>query len=147
MTRTTMILLVATLSLASCSTMQEADSGPLAGSEWRLVSFTSMDDAQGVSLPSEDQTLTIAFGSDGRAAMQLDCNRGTASYQAMATGNNSGTISFGPVAATRALCPKPQLGELMARQLPYVASYMMADGKLALALKMDGGIFEFEQVN
>ena len=135
------------ISLASCTTMYEDDAGPLAGTEWGLVSFTSMDDSQGVTRPTDGQTFTIEFGPDGTAAMQLDCNRGNASYEAAATSSTSGTITFGPVAATRALCPDPKLGDLMAAQLPNVASYIMNDGKLALSLKMDGGIFEFESVD
>ena len=44
---------------------------------------------------------------------------------------------------TCALRPPPGMGEVLARRLPDVASYTLRNGHLFLALKMDGGIFEF----
>lgn len=129
---------------AACSTY-EADVTPgLVGSEWELVGFNSMDDSIGRIEPTEDQRFSITFGDSGSAAMQLDCNRGTANYSIEETGDTNGRLAFGPIAATRAMCPDPRLGDLMASQLPNVVSYTLQDGKLSLALKMDGGIFEFE---
>ncbi|MBY6217346.1 META domain-containing protein [Qipengyuania aquimaris] len=128
---------------AGCSTY-EADNDPgLVGSEWELAAFISMDDSIGRIEPKDDQRFSIAFGDEGSAAMQLDCNRGTANYTMEETGETNGRLTFGPIASTRAMCPDPQLGDIMARQLPNVVSYALQDGKLSLALKMDGGIFEF----
>jgi heat shock protein HslJ len=73
--------------------------------------------------------------------MQLDCNRGRATYTAAPSGGG-GTLSIGPVASTRALCPQPDIGQTLAARLPDVASYTLRGGHLFLALKMDGGIFE-----
>lgn len=132
---------------SSCTTMSEAvEFGKLAGTSWKLVSFSSMDDAQGVVRPLAGQKFSLSFDKDGQIFMQLDCNRGSASYDAEASSAGSGTISIGPIAATRALCPEPRIGELIAAQLPNASSYILTPEKLTLALKMDGGIFEFESI-
>lgn len=130
-----------------CTTADVPANGSLEGTEWDLSAFISMDDAIGRIEPGPDQSLSIEFGADGRAAMQLDCNRGTASYSTTETRPTGGELSFGPIAATRAMCPNPRLSDLMAAQLPNVVSYSLRDGNLSLALKMDGGIFEFEPAN
>ncbi|QDK33931.1 hypothetical protein DM450_14325 [Sphingomonas sp. IC081] len=115
----------------------------LAGSTWRLVAFQSMDDAQGATKPGEGRAYTLDFGSDGTIAMQLDCNRGRATWSAVpGTDGRSGQLAIGPGMTTRALCPQPDIGPMMARRLSDVASYTLKDGHLFLALKMDGGIFE-----
>lgn len=122
---------------------QAAASAGLAGSSWRLVAFQSMDDAQGATKPGEGRAYTLDFGSDGTIAMQLDCNRGRATWSAVpGTDGRSGQLAIGPGMTTRALCPQPDIGPMMARRLSDVASYTLKDGHLFLALKMDGGIFE-----
>nr|WP_314464933.1 META domain-containing protein [uncultured Novosphingobium sp.] len=113
----------------------------LAGTSWQLVQFQSSDDAQGTSTPGEGRSYTLEFAADGALGMQLDCNRGRATYSAAPSGEG-GTLSIGPVASTRALCPQPDIGQTLAARLPDVASYTLRGGHLFLALKMDGGIFE-----
>jgi len=115
----------------------------LAGTRWRLVAFQSMDDTQGTTRPLPERVHTIAFEADGRLSAQLDCNRGSATWQEGIANATGGTVTIGPVAATRALCPPPSMGERMATLLPHVASYRLMNGHLFLALKIDGGIFEF----
>ncbi|WP_313441105.1 META domain-containing protein [Novosphingobium sp.] len=122
----------------------------LAGTSWKLVAFQSSDDAQGTTRPDEGRDYTLEFGADGALALQLDCNRGRGSYtvapgDAGTTGGAStgGTLTIGPIASTRALCPQPDIGQMLAARLPDVASYTLRDGHLFLALKMDSGIFEF----
>lgn len=138
----------AVLLLCGCAAYQgepasTASATGLTGSNWSLVSFQSMDDAQGTTTPAEGKSYTLAFGTDGRVAMQLDCNRGTANFSEANASSTGGSLSFGPIASTRAFCPPPDMGELLVAQLPNVASYTLRDGHLFLALKMDGGIFEF----
>ena len=140
----------AVLLLAGCVTNPDvpANAGAtagLAGSSWSFVSFQSMDDAQGTTAPVAGKVYTLDFGTDGRLAMQLDCNRGNANYSEGPISETGGALTIGPIASTRALCPPPDMGELLAAQLPNVASYTMRDGHLFLALKLDGGIFEFSR--
>ena len=149
------LVLVAAIPAAGCTTDTASAERPavsppapvaagLAGSAWRLVAFQSMDDAQGTTKPGEGRDYTLDFGSDGMIAMQLDCNRGRATWSAVpGADGQSGQLTIGPAMTTRAFCPQPDIGTLMGARLPDVASYTLKDGHLFLALKMDGGIFEF----
>lgn len=47
------------------------------------------------------------------------------------------------MAATRAQCPPGSLHDLVMRQLPFVRSYAIRDGRLYLSLMADGGTLEF----
>lgn len=116
----------------------------LAGSSWQLVAIQSMDNARGTTRIAAPQTLSVHFGADGRASFQLECNRGMGSFAVGASADSSGELTFGPIAATRALCPGAGLGEKLARQLPYVRSYLRKDGNLFMSLMADGGILEWQ---
>ncbi len=131
--------------LAGCTTLVVPASGAsLAGTSWQLVAIQSMDDAQGTTRVADPNRFTLHFGSDGRASLRLDCNRGTGSYEATPATDGSGSLRFGPIAATRALCPPPHLDERVARDLGHVRSYLFKDGKLFLSLMADGGIYEWQ---
>jgi heat shock protein HslJ len=87
---------------------------------------------------------TIRFGADGRASLRLDCNRGTGQWKATPAADGvSGQLQFGPIAATRALCPPPHLDERVARDLGYVRGYLLKDGNLYMSLMADAGIYEW----
>jgi len=119
----------------------------LAGTEWRLVEFQSMDDAAGTQRPSDPALYTMSLQGDGSVAMRLNCNRATGTWQAQAGPEGaSGVFTFGPLAATRALCPPPSMDERVTSQASYVRSYVLKDGKLYLSLMADGGIFVWEPV-
>jgi heat shock protein HslJ len=122
----------------------QPDGIPLAGTSWQLHAIQSMDDAQGttkVALPSH---FTLEFGRYGRAALRLDCNRGSSDYKVAPAGDgSSGSLTFGSVATTRAMCPPPHLDQRVARDLAHVRSYLLKDGKLYLSLMADGGIYEW----
>ena len=105
-----------------------------------------MDDAQGTTRVADPARFTLRFGVDGRAILRLDCNRGSGSYEARAAGDgSSGSLTFGAIATTRALCPPPHLDERVARDLGHVRSYLLKDGKLFLSLMADGGIYEWHR--
>ena len=117
----------------------------LAGTEWRLVEFQSMDDAQGTERPSDPALYTMSLHADGSVAMRLNCNRATGTWQAQAgPDGTSGQFTFGPLAATRALCPPPSMDEQLSAQAPFVRSYLLKDGRLFLSLMADGGILVWE---
>lgn len=154
---TTMTLAAGIALLSGCTTdtaapapapaPTSAPSAPigLTGTSWKFVAFQSSDDAQGTTRPEEGRGYTLEFGTDGALVLQLDCNRGRGSYKLSPSdgGNTGGTLTIGPIASTRALCPQPDIGQTLAARLPDVASYTLRDGRLFLALKMDSGIFEF----
>ena len=122
-----------------------APRGQLAGTEWRLAGIQSMDDAIGTVRPDDPSLYTLRLNADGTAALRLNCNRATGTWAAEASADASnGRFTFGPLAATSALCPPPSLDEKVAAQLGYVRSYLLKDGRLYLSLMADGGILEWE---
>jgi heat shock protein HslJ len=122
-----------------------AATAPLAGTSWQLHSLTSMDDAEGVTRPSDPSAITMELREDGRISMRLVCNRGAGQWSAepSATGA-SGRFRLGPLATTRALCPPPHLGETVARQMGLVRGYLLRDGLLNLSLQADGGLITWQ---
>lgn len=126
--------------LAGCSIVAPAPpKAPLAGTTWELLSIQSMDDAVGTTTIADPSLYTVTFGVDGRAAFRLNCNRGQARWEARA--GDPGQLAFGPIAATRAFCPPPSVDERVARDMGYVRSYLIRDGKLHMSLYADGGIY------
>ena len=128
---------------AAAAAASAPGAGGLAGTAWQLHSIQSMDDKQGTTRIAEPQRFTMRLGADGRASLQLDCNRGTGTWEAKPGGPDSGTFAFGPIAATRALCAPPHLDERVARDLGFVRGYRLKDGNLYLSLMADGGIYEW----
>lgn len=107
-----------------------------------------MDDATGTARPADPSLYTMRLNSDGSVALRLDCNRATGTWKAEPSADPSiGRFGFGPLAATRALCPTPSLNERVTDQAPYVRSYMLRDGRLHLSLMADGGIWVWSPMN
>jgi heat shock protein HslJ len=141
----TITTLTALLAGAACAAVSASLSpSPLAGTAWQLHAIQSMDDAQGTTHIPDPRRFTLRLGADGTASLQLDCNRGTAAWQATpAADGASGQLQFGPLAATRAACPPPRLDERVARDLASVRGYLLKDGNLYVSLMADGGIYEW----
>jgi len=118
----------------------------LVGTTWQLQEIQSMDDAQGVTRPQPERVYTVHLSPDGRAAFQLDCNRGTTSYTHEARESDRGVISFGNVAMTRMMCPEGSLDTRIARDMGYVRSYTFQGGMLSMSLMADGGIYVWKPV-
>lgn len=125
------------LLLAACAQMPPHET--LAGTSWRLVKFQGGDGK--VLTPDDRSKYTLAFGADGAVSARLDCNRGRGGWKSAAPGQ----LEFGPMAITRAACPPGSLHDHLVRQLPYVRSYVIKDGRLFLSLMADGGAYEFEK--
>lgn len=119
--------------------------GKLTGTRWRLVEIQSMNDAIGTTRPSDRDMYTLDLNSDGTAAMRLNCNRAVGPWSAtpVASGNEGG-FRIGPLAMTRALCPPPSLDERIAKDMTFVRSFILKDGRLNLSLFADGGIYVWE---
>jgi heat shock protein HslJ len=104
-----------------------------------------MDDAQGRTRVPDPSRFTLHLSADGRVTLRLDCNRGAGRYVREPSADGaSGSLSFGPLATTRARCAPPHLDERVVRDLAYVRSYMLRDGLLFMSLMADGGIYEWE---
>ncbi len=104
---------------------------------WHLVKIQMMDDT--VLVPDHPSKYTLELGSDGRASVRADCNRGSGSYKL-----EGRSLSFGPMATTRAMCPPGSLSDRYLAQLGHVVSWLERDGRLHLATRADGAILEFQ---
>jgi len=112
--------------------------GPLTGTSWQLVKFQSSDDK---TLTPDDKTkYSLAFGTDGRVSVRIDCNRGSGTWKS----SGASDLQFGPIALTRAFCPPNPVTDRLTKDLAAVRSYILKDGHLFLSLMADGGIYEFE---
>jgi heat shock protein HslJ len=104
-----------------------------------------MDDAQGTTRIAKPETFTVSFAADGRANLRIDCNRGNASWKVNPSADSaSGSLEFGPLATTKKMCPPGSHDQKVMRDLPFVRSYLIRDGKLYLSLMADGGIYEWQ---
>jgi heat shock protein HslJ len=124
--------------LAACLAAAPAGASELAGTSWRLLNITSMDDR--VYVPDSPSKYTLEFKPDGAAQIVADCNRGAGTW----TSESAGRLQFSPVASTRALCPPESLSERYLAQFEWVRSYVLGGGHLFLATMADGSIIEFE---
>ena len=123
-----------------------ASDGRLAGTDWRLVEFQSMDDAIGTLRPGDPSLYTMRLNADGTVAMRLNCNRATGTWSAEPAGDgSSGRFAFGPLAATRAMCPAPSMDEQIVMQSEFIRSYLLKENRLYLSLMADGGIYAWER--
>lgn len=119
---------------------------PLTGTRWQLVSFTSMDDAQPALRPQDASRYTLAFKPDGQVQLQLDCNRGSSTWNAtpgagVEAGRTSGGLTLGALRSTRAACAPGSMAPQIERMWPYIRSFVIQDGRLHLSLMADGGIY------
>ena len=114
----------------------------LAGTDWQLVEFQSMDDSIGTIRPADPSVFTMRLNGDGTVHMRLDCNRATGSWSVEpAADGASGRFAFGQLAGTRALCPPPNLDERILTDAQYVRGYLLRKGHLYLSLMADAGIY------
>ncbi len=131
--------------LTGCGNATAAE--PLTGTAWQLVSIESMAPDEQPSTTIDDPTkYTVTFGDDGRAAFQVDCNRGSGTWQAQPAAEDSGGLTFGPVALTRMFCPQPSADTEVAAALGRVRSYLLSDGQLHLSLEADSGVMHWQPV-
>lgn len=77
--------------------MVAQDPSRLAGSRWQAVEVGSIDVDAGV--PS-----TLAFEPPGRVSGNSGCNRYFGTVEV-----GAGSVRFGPLAATRMMCPPPRM--------------------------------------
>lgn len=148
MSRLSICLLSASLALGACATDLPSPSATptLEGTSWRLAGFRSGDDGAGALQPRAADQFTLSFGKEGRLTAKLDCNRGTGPWQAVAGDAQGGTLSLGPVATTRMMCPPDPLGTRLAADLTALRTYRMQDARLYTSLPADAGVYIWEPV-
>ncbi|MGH7316339.1 MAG: META domain-containing protein [Candidatus Rokuibacteriota bacterium] len=137
MKRAALVLTIG-LALGCAHVAPPAPRDGLGGTSWQLVRFQGGDGT--VLVPDDRGKCTIAFGADGSVTVRFDCNHGRGTW----TSPEASRLRFGPLALTRAMCPPGSLHDHLARQWPFVRSYVMEGGHLFLSLMADGGIYELE---
>jgi heat shock protein HslJ len=142
-------LLLASIGLLAIMTTVAAEQPrSLAGTEWQMVEFQSMDDAIGTIRPDDPTRYTMRLGADGSVSMQLNCNRATGDWSAEPSAEGTtGSFRFGSLAMTRALCPPPSMDERIARDADHVRGYLLEGGNLYLSLMADAGIYAWEPLH
>jgi len=127
--------------LAALVADRQASAAPptaFAGTSWQLVKFQGNDDR--ALLPRDRTKYTIQFEAGGQLTARIDCNRGKGTWKS----SGPSQIEFGPLALTRAQCPPGSLHDQLVKQWSNIRSYVLRNGHLFLALKADGGVYEFE---
>lgn len=117
----------------------EAVTADLVGS-WQLVRIAYSDDTEVV--PDDPTHYTFEFMADGGLAIRNDCNRGMGTYK-----SDGVSLALSPVAFTRMACPPGSLFNEVAQNLEIVASYLIEDEMLYIALAMDVGIMELARID
>ena len=105
------------------------------GKTWQWVSTVTPLDRITVADPLR---YTILLGTDGKAQVRFDCNRGSGDFKIA-----DGQLSFGPLISTRMACPPDTLDRPFMRDLQRVASFFIDDGHLYLELPYDSGTMRF----
>jgi heat shock protein HslJ len=104
-----------------------------------------MDDTIGTVKPEDRSLFTMGLNKDGTVTMRLDCNSASGTWISESNDDgSSGRFEFGALAATRAMCPAPNLDEHILTQARYVRGYLLREGRLYLSLMADGGIYVWE---
>lgn len=125
--------------LAAC--VSAPDPHPLEGSEWQLAAIDTSGSTTTLTAPLQARH-TLAFGPEGALALQLDCNRGRASWSAGKPRNGAGALTIGPVASTKMLCPEPSFGNQLA-SLSEARTYMLTSDRRELVIEAGALRFTF----
>jgi para-nitrobenzyl esterase len=128
------------LGLSACAgtaTAPTSTADPLAGTRWQLDSIDYMDDT--TVKPDNSAKYTLEFDDEGMVGMQTDCNRLRGAY----TYTTPSGLEFGALMSTRAACPPGSLYNRVIKDMPFVRSFVIKDGRLHLALMADGGIYNY----
>jgi len=127
-----------------------AKPGDLTGTTWKLLTIESMAEKEEEPSTTIDDPskFTVTFGDDGQAGFRINCNRGNSTWKVEGAGNDSGSLSFGPIAVTRMACPNPTQDAKVTAALGQVRSYLLdGDDNLHLSLEADSGIMHFRLTN
>jgi heat shock protein HslJ len=129
-----------TLMLGGCMTLPLTH--PLIGNDWHLVSIEASGSTSTLT-PELQARHTLALRDEGEAQVRLDCNRGRTTWTAGQPMNRASTITFGPVASTRMLCPQPSYGEQFAAALGAAQRFTRSPDGRELVIEGPGGRLTF----
>lgn len=133
-----LLLTLAVVAIASATATLEPSASGLAGTSWQLVKFQGGDET--TLVPDDGLKYTIKFGSDGRVAVRVDCNRGGSTWSSSGVSD----LHFGSWSMTRAKCAPGSLHDRIVRDGPAVRSYVIKEGHLFLSGMAAGGFYELE---
>ena len=137
---------LAVICVGGCQSYQAPSAAsPLTGTAWVLIEYRAEAASTATDVPLNRYTLSLE--ADGTARAKLDCNNGTTRWTSTKGKPGSGSISFGEVAATRALCPEGSLGERLAADLPRMATWSLYDGRLTLATGHEGPEYNWDSID
>lgn len=102
------------MALTGCVTLP--DTHPLSGTQWQLTALDDSGSTTTLTLGMQRRH-TIKFVDGGEFEAQLDCNRGRSTWTAGQPVNGAGSITIGPIASTRMMCPEPNFGNQLASGL------------------------------
>jgi heat shock protein HslJ len=122
-----------------------AKPGDLTGTTWKLLTIESMapNEQPSTTIPDPSK-FTVTFGDDGQAGFLINCNRGNSTWKVEGAGPESGSLTFGPIAVTRMMCPSPDNDTKVTAALGQVRSYKLSnDNTLDLSLEADSGVMHF----
>ena len=88
--------------------------------------------------PDAPERYTLLFQPGGAVAVRADCNRGSGRYEL-----NGGSLSFGPMAVTRAMCPPDSMDSEFMKEIGAVSGQLFKGDELVLTLKLDSGSMFF----
>jgi heat shock protein HslJ len=117
----TLALVLGTVLAIGCA--GTAEEGPPMEGQWKLAAFGTDALAEGVEVTMEVRPDGTAGGSGG-------CNR----YTGKITTAADGSLSIGPIAATRRMCPPPQMDAETRyfQSLEKVTAWRVSGGQLEL---------------
>ncbi|SHN05960.1 META domain-containing protein [Duganella sacchari] len=95
--------------------------------------------------PMRPDQYRLSFQADGRLVAQVDCNRGSGTWQATPAGS-SGALRLGPIALTRMMCPTDPLAQRLPQDLDALHSYRIVNGRLQLELAGNAGTYIWTRV-
>ena len=89
-------------------------------------------------VPDAPERYTLEFQPGGRVNVRADCNRGSGSYLL-----NGSTLTFGPIALTRAMCPPGSKDAEFLKGLAAVSGHEDNGSELVLTFAENAGSMRF----
>lgn len=118
----TAVALVAFASCCNC-TMVANSGGALGDTAWQLIQI------EGRTLNVQGDAYTLNFAAGNNVSGKGDCNRLTGTYT---SDKATGTLSFGPMASTRMMCPNQTQEDLFVRLIGAIDAYKIERNLLML---------------
>lgn len=136
-------LLLGLMSLGACSTPASQAPAGLADTSWTLVAYRP---AGGAELrPARSDQYRLSFQADGRLSAQIDCNRGSGTWEATPAGAQQGSLRLGPLGLTRMMCPPATPNLQLPAAIESIQAYRLVDGQLQLELGANAGSYVWQR--